>query len=408
MSKIRFGIVGIGGYAQIYHQAVAHLVGAGAAELVAVAEWQQENFPAEINRLKQAGVRIFKDYADLLRECAHDLDFVGLPVGIHLHAPMTIAALRAGLNVICEKPVAATVQDVEAMIAERDRAQKRVLIGYQEIYSASIQQIKKYVVTGKLGKVNRVKVKGGWPRGSSYYTRNAWAGKIRLKDTWVLDGPANNAMAHYINNMLYVACPEPNASAVPKKVWAELYRANAIETYDTIALKVALESGADLFFLASHCSETEFHPEMTVNCENGTVVRQFINGATKITWADGSVEEFDDAGENAREEVFRTAVSLLRGQAKPYCSLEIARAQTQCINGMHESCPEILQLPKSQIQIKSSENDTTLIIPGIDAIIEHAYAEDKLFAEMGVSWARPAVEFKLENYREFPQPAKYK
>lgn len=403
MSKVKFAIVGIGGYAQVYHQAVAHLVQAGEAELVAVAEWNQQSFPDEIKQLKHAGVRIFKDYADLLRECAPDLDFVGLPVGIHLHAPMTIAALQAGLNVICEKPVAATVQDVDAMIAERDRLKKWVLIGYQEIYTPSIQKIKQYVVSGKLGQVKSVKVKGGWPRPNSYYTRNAWAGKLRLNDTWVLDGPANNAMAHYINNMLYVSSAQPNQSSVPEKVWGELYRANDIQTYDTVALKVALASGAHLFFIASHCSETEFHPEMTLTCENGTVLREFLNGTTKISWANGHVETFDDASENARIEVFRTAVSLLRGNEKPYCSLEIAKAQTLCINGMHESCPEITAIPPAEVEQKWQENDSKRIINGIDAMIEQAYAEEKLFAEIGVPWAKPAVAFPLENYRRFPE-----
>jgi len=403
MNKVRFAIVGIGGYARIYHQGVTQLIQDGAAELVAVAEWNQQNFPEEIAQLKQAGVRIYKNYSDLLRECASDLDFIGFPVGIHLHAPMTISALQHGLNVICEKPVAATVQDVDAMIAARDQAQKLVLIGYQEIYSPSIQKIKNYMVAGNLGKVKSVKVKGGWPRGNEYYTRNAWAGKIRLNDTWVLDGPANNAMAHYINNMLYVAAADPDFSAVPKKVSAELYHANEIETYDTVALKVELETGAHLFFIASHCSEKEFHPEMTMTCENGTVVRQFINGATKITWADGQIETFDDAGENPRVEVFQTAVSLLRGQAKPYCSLEIAKAQTLCINGMHESCPEIATVPATEIVKVAQKDDSTVVIQGIDAIIEKAYAEEKLFAEIGVPWAKPAKAFSLENYRHFPQ-----
>ena len=410
MSPVKFAIVGVGGYAVEYHDAIAQLEKNGTGKLVAVAEWNQDMYSEKLAQLTASGVKVFKDYTEMLEACGDDLDFVGLPVGIHLHAPMTIQALEKGLNVICEKPVAATIQDVDAMMAKRDELNKIVLIGYQEITTDSIQRIKQQIVSGELGRVLAVKVKGGWPRGSSYYSRNQWGGKIKVGGTWVLDGPANNAMAHYVNNMLFVASTEPEKSAMPIAVQAELYRANDIDTYDTISLRARLDNDVSLLFVASHATETVFNPEMTVQCELGTVIRDMDGGQTTIEYFDGRRESFNDLDFNSRHRVFETAVSLFRGESKPYCSLEIGRAQTLTINGAHESCPEIISIPTSEIETKVLEtelgqdaSDTRKIIRGIDQIIEDAYVLGKTFSEINVSWAKAAPEFMMENYSHFPQ-----
>jgi predicted dehydrogenase len=323
---------------------------------------------------------------------------------------MTIQALEKGLNVICEKPVAATIQDVNAMIAKRDELKKIVMIGYQEITTDSIQRIKNTIVNGDLGRVLAVKVKAGWPRGANYYSRNRWGGKLKVNDTWVLDGPANNALAHYLNNMLFVASTEPEKSALPVVVQAELYRANDIETYDTISLRARLDNDVSLLFVASHASETVFHPLMTIQCELGTVVRDMDGGQTTIEYFDGRRETFNDLSFNSRHRVFETAVSLFQGEAKPYCSLEIGRAQTLTINAAHESCPEITSIPAGEIKTEPLEtelgqdaSDTRKIVTGIDQMIEDAYVLGKNFSEINVSWAKVSPEFKLENYAHFPE-----
>ena len=408
MTPVRFALVGIGGYAAVYHEALAQLIKSGKARLVAVAEWNQYRFSSQLHALRQSGVRIFKSYDEMLDQTGDSLDFVGLPVGIHLHAPMTIKALKKGVNVICEKPIAATVQEVDQMIQVRDAYRNQVLVGYQEIYSPSIQKIKSMMVEGKLGKLLAIKVKGGWPRPLSYYNRNQWGGRVRMAEHWVLDGIANNAMAHYLNNMLYVASDQPQESARPVNVCAELYRAWDIESYDTVTLRAQLDGGASLMFMASHCSETEFHPEMTLRCEKATLVRQLENGATDVSYHNGKSEQFDDGGLNARHHLFEVAVKRFHGATINYCSLEIARAQTLCINAMHESCPEIVNIPGKAIVKKKVMNpehpktgDYTKAITGMDQMIETAYTREKLFSEMDISWSQASTVFELNAYSHF-------
>lgn len=409
MKPIHFGLVGLGGYAKVYHDLLTEFIQNKTAQLIAVAEWQPHKFDIQLSKLQQAGVKIFRDYEEMLEECQRELDIMALPIGIHLHVPHTIKALRRGIHVLCEKPVAATIQDVDRLIQEREKSGKMVFIGFQEILSPSIKQIKARMINGDLGKISVIKLKGGWPRPASYYSRNAWAGKLRSGADWILDGPAHNAMAHYLNNMFYVASPEPTRSAVPVSITAELYRAWPIETYDTVCLKSKLDTGADLFFFASHCSETEFHPEMSIIAEKASVIRKFENGATTIHYHDGRNEYFDDGTTNPRREVFLSAIANLRGQAEHYCSLEIARSQTLCVNGMHESCPQIFEIPASEIFVKeipldknSSQADQLKIIRGIDNIIKQAYETEKLFSDLNVKWSKSTQSFDLMGYSHFP------
>ncbi len=101
---------------------------------------------------------------------------------------------------------------------------------------------------GVFGRAVRLKTITLWPRTHSHYARSRWAGRIKDDHgSWVLDSPVNNATAHYLHNMLYLLGKTTNSSARPASVEAELYRANNIENYDTGALRIKTEEGAEIF-----------------------------------------------------------------------------------------------------------------------------------------------------------------
>ena len=96
---------------------------------------------------------------------------------------------------------------------------------------------------------------------ASYYNRNDWAGRIKSDSgEWVLDSPANNAMAHYLHNALYVLGETPTTSARPISVQAELYRANPIENYDAAVLRVMTDKNVEVLFYGAHTVPDEAHP----------------------------------------------------------------------------------------------------------------------------------------------------
>ena len=70
---------------------------------------------------------VFTDYRDLLN--LDGLDAVSVCTPTDLHAPMTIAALKAGLHVLCEKPMALNVAEAKRMVAAAKKAKRRLMIG---------------------------------------------------------------------------------------------------------------------------------------------------------------------------------------------------------------------------------------------------------------------------------------
>src|SRR5581483_895161 len=102
-----------------------------AATLAAVCDPALERFGARVRDLASRGVTIAKSFDQLL---ACDIEAVWLPLPIDLHRPYTENALAAGRAVMCEKPAAGSVDDVDAMIEARDRSRLPVIVGFQDIY----------------------------------------------------------------------------------------------------------------------------------------------------------------------------------------------------------------------------------------------------------------------------------
>ncbi len=198
---IRIALVGLGGYGQFYLRA---LLGAATRgydiRLVAGIDPEPERC-RNLEQLKAAGVPIYPDLARFYDEVAEvsqpAADLVIIAAPIQLHAPLTKLALSQGANVLCEKPVAPTIQEAMGMLEAEKEAEGFVAIGYQWSFSEAIQALKRDVQSGALGQPVRLKTKVLWPRPASYYARNNWAGGLKTPDGhWILDSPANNATAH--------------------------------------------------------------------------------------------------------------------------------------------------------------------------------------------------------------------
>lgn len=92
------------------------------------------------------------DYHDLLK--IEGLHAVSVAVPNHLHAPMTIDALQAGLHVLCEKPMATSAADAKKMLAAAKKASRRLMIGMSLRFETETQPAYDLAVTqGALGKI---------------------------------------------------------------------------------------------------------------------------------------------------------------------------------------------------------------------------------------------------------------
>lgn len=107
-----------------------------------------------------------------------DLDAVSVCVANVAHAQISIQALNAGKHVLCEKPMAVTIEECEAMIEAANRNQKNLMIGHNQRFAAAHREAHNMIRQGLIGKVLSFETKFG------HSGPEFWTG---TKNTWFFD-----------------------------------------------------------------------------------------------------------------------------------------------------------------------------------------------------------------------------
>ena len=381
---IRFAVVGVQGYSRTHLRGVHMLTEQGRGKLSASMMIDKADHPDIVAELQERGVQVFDDYRTMLDACQGQVDIVTLPVPIHLHAPMSIAALQAGYHVLVEKPVTgASLALVDDMIAARDAHNRHCAVGFQALYSPIFQTLKHTIAAGKLGKVQRIHGMALWPRDPSYYARNNWAGKLYCDGQPVFDSPFNNAVAHQIMNLLFLASPNPGQAASVEQVEAELFRAYEIDSFDTGCLRARTDSGVDIYFAATHACRTNVNPMIKLEAEKAVVDYGYLRPEATIAYRDGRVEVIEDS-EAPRNDVFSNLADVLSGQVeKPFCTLEIARTHVACIDQVHRAA----QIAGVPVDLVSEIEGGQRVINGVEEAIQQGFETGRLFSELGAPFA---------------------
>lgn len=402
---VTVALVALGGYGQHYVSALLEPEFREIARIVGGIDPQPEQCRF-LPQLEAQNVPVCPTLEELYEKVDKPPELVVISSPIHRHAAQTILALSRGSNVLCEKPMCATVQEADAMLDARDRAGKFVIIGYQRSFTPAIQALKEDVRSGRLGKPKRLKSFClGW-RGEKYYGRNNWAGARKSPDgSWVLDSPANNAMAHFLHHMFYVLGTRKDASARPATVTAELYRANNITNFDTCAIRCRTDAGVEILFYASHAVDVKKPELFRHEFENATVeMIPFENRRAMVVarFKDGSTKDYGELGGPHIPGKLLEAIERVGSGGPVTCGLETARSQTLCINGAQDSMPEAIEFPKSMIDVMGEPGDRVTYVPGLAETLRECCEQSLLPSEMGIDWAKPGTEIDLTDYRRFP------
>jgi hypothetical protein len=241
-----------------------------------------------------------------------------------------------------------------------------------------------------------------WPRMASYYQRNRWAGRIKSDSgEWVLDSPANNAMAHYLHNALYVLGASTNTSARPLSVQAELSRANPIENYDAAALRVVTEGNVEILFFGAHTVREEAHPAFSFEFEKATI-QYTVNSGRSITarMDNGSIRSYGDPNAPGAEwEKLWQTVDAIRTGKPTVCGIEAASSHTLCINGAQESS-KVISVPSEFVHQEAvGDSDSLTWVVGLREAFKRCYELNCLPTEIKVfPWARPGKVINLNDY----------
>ena len=166
--RIKLAIIGTGHRAWAFIQVLKAIPD---FELIALADPTPE-FRDHAATLAGAAVRAYADYRDLLAK-ERDVEGVIVITPTFLHAEPSIAALQSGRHVLCEKPMALTIEQANQMIAASEKAGKALQIGLQMRYDPLYRRMSDLVHGGEIGKLQYVSgtlFRGDWNPRSWRYT----------------------------------------------------------------------------------------------------------------------------------------------------------------------------------------------------------------------------------------------
>jgi UDP-N-acetyl-2-amino-2-deoxyglucuronate dehydrogenase len=170
MTPIKFVIIGCGRIAQRHAE---HISKRGT--LVAVCDVVPEKADA---LALQYGAKAYYSLGSLLEnEKQVDVASVCSPNG--LHATHSIECLRAGMHVLCEKPMGLSVNECGEMIKASERANKRLFAIKQNRFNPPVEAVKNLIDEGRLGKIYSIQLSCFWNRNADYY-KNSWKGTLDM------------------------------------------------------------------------------------------------------------------------------------------------------------------------------------------------------------------------------------
>ncbi|NIO10499.1 MAG: Gfo/Idh/MocA family oxidoreductase [Deltaproteobacteria bacterium] len=146
--EFRVGMVGLGAAARIV---IPGLIACEGTKLVAVCDLREEERRFYKTRF---GLDTYSDYEEMCRQADINVVYVATPN--ELHAQHAIIAAEHGKHVICEKPMAITLDEAHRMIEAVERNNVRYVQGHSKIFRPTFRKMGEIIVSGRLGRVIQI------------------------------------------------------------------------------------------------------------------------------------------------------------------------------------------------------------------------------------------------------------
>ncbi|MDZ4722230.1 MAG: Gfo/Idh/MocA family oxidoreductase [Roseiflexaceae bacterium] len=172
---MHIGVIGAGGMGRYQAAIIARVVG---MQVVALADSAMP--PAAVELAKQLGADLLQSPEALLAR--PDIDAVVIATPTDTHAGLAIAAAQAGKHIFCEKPLARTLAEAQAMIAEAERFGIKLAVGHVVRYFPAYASARDLVLRGEIGTpgVARATRLTAFPHRSSWYADSVRSGGVAL------------------------------------------------------------------------------------------------------------------------------------------------------------------------------------------------------------------------------------
>ena len=263
--KVRLGIIGLGWIGTTQHARAA--VQIEGCQLVAVSDVN----PSAEKTAEQFHARFYPDCREMLDK--EKLDGVVVATPTHLHASIGVECAKRGLHLLMEKPIASTLEESDKLIEAARENKVRLLVGHHRRFNPYVEEMRRIVTEGQLGKLVGMVVLWALLKSDDYY-EPAWR---RQKGA----GPITNNVIHDIDVLRVIG-------GGVSRVYAE--KSHEVRKF-----------------------EVEDTGSITLRFVNGAIANIFISDAVPSPWADehttGEITAFPQYGENCYY-VFGTQASL--------------------------------------------------------------------------------------------------
>lgn len=250
---LQFAIIGCGRIGQRHAE---HIQAVGA--LTAVCDIDQSK--AELLG-KKYNANIYTSIEDLINmEKSVDILAVCTPNG--LHAEHSVKALKAGIHVLCEKPMALSIKECGEMIKTAEKANKRLFVVKQNRFNPPVEAVKKLLDEDKLGRIFSVQLNCFWNRDAAYY-HNSWKGTKKLDG-----GTLYTQFSHFIDLLYWMIGDVKQANAFISNYAHE----GMIEFEDTGVVILEFENGViGTINYTVNSYKKNMEGSITIFAEKGTV-----------------------------------------------------------------------------------------------------------------------------------------
>ena len=220
---VRIAVVGTGAIAQIAHLPVLRKM--RGVSVVALCDIDRAKARALADRFEVPDVYV--DLEDLFG--VGDLDAVIISTPSHLHQPYVLEAIAAGVNVLCERPLALTTRGVQVILQAAASSGRKVVVANNHRFRSDVQALDRFLRGGELGTLTGF-------RAGAYHQHGTVAG-WRLSRAESGGGALFDLGLSLVDLALWLADYPP-----PQRVWAHANRprgGNSVEDAALLTLECA-------------------------------------------------------------------------------------------------------------------------------------------------------------------------
>ncbi|MET4781959.1 DUF6807 family protein [Glaciihabitans sp. UYNi722] len=377
--RARIALIGVHGYGQRHLAFLSELHARGTIEFVATAD----PTGATPGTLPE-GVREFSDSTSLFAsELAVDIAVIATP--IHTHEPLAIEAMRAGADVLVEKPPTSSMAAFHSMVDVAATLGRRVQVGFQSLGSHALDRIAELLQNGELGDLVAVEAVGHWRRDAHYWTRSAWAGKKTLNGHDVVDGAVTNPFAHAVSTALRIA-DVGNAEELAS-LELELFHANDIEVDDTSLVALTTTSGLTVTAGFTLCSAENDQTEPRVIVRGSTGTATFFYTLDDLEIAVGDLPTRSE--HYGRDDLL---LNLLDKRGDDSVELVSELKDLGAFMAVVEAirvAPQPRQIAPEFVHWHGEGDSRYPVVVDVDEWTERAVAAHSTFSQVGAPWAAP-------------------